>query len=257
MIQQQHRAVIARKRFIDLGTPALHLDATSFSQSDDTNVTTWSDISGNSRHALHTGAGGEIAPSFRTNIQNGLSAIEWKGASACGMRIATQNLGPGGWGLGSQITIYVAFKRTVINNGPFFFWDSSGALTNALFASAWVTASSQSYLQIGSTAGQTLIPTAGNAHTTAWQIWCFTLNGTAQSVRNANDSVLGSNTSGDADGIVSAGTATFFLGGFISGVWTADLSWRGHIGEMKVFPIFHSTAQRTSQLSLLRTKWGI
>ncbi len=259
---QRHHAAVAKKRGVEtfaqviasLAAPALRLDAPALTDSDDTALATWSDLSGNGRDMAWTGANGEIKPSVRTAVQNGLRAVQWKGVSPTGLRRASQNLNSG-WGINTEFTTYAAFKRPSTNTGWLHYFDSSGAATNVFGLVPWHSAGSIAQRGASSGPDYILASLVSLPLVTTWQVWCATSDGSSNvAVYDVNGTSL---FSGSLRAHSMANFAGEFQLGFAGAPNAVSDCWIGHIGDLLIYPVAHSSTDRNRMLAAMKRRWGL
>jgi hypothetical protein len=226
--------------------PVLNLDGPALSGSDDTALTTWTDVSGNARHATHLNLYSEIAPSLRTSVQNGLNAVQWKGVSKCFLAISSQDLFTT-WGVTDRYTAYFVFSKTALHNGP-------AAVFNA--ASRQVSlypyyTGSVTYADFGNTGSGGRLTTTTPLQS-GWQV--FTVCSDGEMLSLFRNHVL--NNSAANSTAMAAGTSTFWVGTDASSAGVSG-NFSGYIGDIIIFNTAHSHTTRTRMISALMNRWAI
>lgn len=220
---------------------------------DGTEVTKWKDLSAVGQDANVYGAAGGTGPTYKTGIQNGLSALLY--ASASKMNLDINPIGS--WAkLQSGFTIYVVGKWTTLGAG-----NIQIAVTDANLGHQWTGA----YWQVGA-AGGLATAQSTTVSTTAWTQHGMIFNGSFtdanQATQNAGRLVYRYNKaqqtltfSANPGTQTSNAASVFYVGG--NNRNTPKTYMDGYIGELMIWTRTLTLVEITQVETYISTKWGI
>ena len=220
---------------------------------DGTQVTQWKDLSGVGQDANINNAGGGNGPTYKTNIQNGNSALLYASASKNNLDINPI----GAWAkLKAGFTVYVVGKWTTLGAS-----NIQIAVTDANLGHQW----SGAYWQVGA-AGGLATAQSTTVSTSAWTMHGMVFDGSYtnanQALQNAGRLVyryMGTQqtlTFSANPGTATSNAATvFYVGGNNRNNPKSYMD--GYLGEVLIWTRALSSSEITSVETYLDQKWGL
>ncbi len=194
-------------------------------------VSTWNDVSGNSRNATQSGGS---RPTYRTNVKNGKPAIFFvSGMSSSGQYMT------GSLTLSQPMTVFAAVQHT----GSFTYQFILDGSTNRV-ALVRYTPTDNLYDVFAGSDG-----TVSHTDDTNWHYLGGVVNGASSSL-----SIDGVNTTGLSSGSNSLGS-TYMVG--TSGPSPGSLSMDGYIGDLIIYDTALGTTDRQAVEAYLAAKYAI
>lgn len=222
----------------DLG-PALWLDASTLGLANNAAVSSWTDLSGNARHA--TQATGTKQPTFKTGILNGLPVLGFSGDC-----LVTPSITLG------LFTVAVVFRSSgtaglVYEHGP------NAATTDGAYL--YGTTNNTVQVRRGGTSASGNHPSANWATDSTWRVAVHRFNGTRYGHLLRLNGAEVNLTTGGADSSTSLTTAQVLNIGSRANATALPLT--GDIAEIVVIPSAIGVEDQFRLENYLAGKWGL
>lgn len=218
------------------------------------NISQWnnkSPASGGPNVAQSTGA---RQPNLESNVQNGRSAVKFTQANLDNLSSTSQpTTGTGAF------TVFIAMKTTAsasvaagLGQYPVT-WGTSNAVGAGVDTFMLPTGSSDSgKLGSGYAGGTTEHTYSTNSYSGSWVIFTFT--GSGSSITSSYNDTDGQSKTTSTVNISS--NNEFFLG-WLTNPWYSSGGYNGYLGDVLIHTSVLSSANQTSQINWLKSKWGI